>query len=198
VPDDLRVQRVDHPGGARSYLVLDIATGCVHERGDRFLAGHGEGTQRTYAHHMVDHLRWLWASGRSEDRVRIGDLGRYMALCGATGLGPLGTPWQSAPLSSSALSVAACPKGCYLDVTTREDVNAPLREALSVRRLATGRDRDRSVLGHLTASVASNPLSHGAPLRRHPRMLPDGTAAAMLAAVHTARDSQAPEPTSHA
>jgi len=44
------------------------------------------------------------------------------------------------------------------------------------------------MLGHLSTSVASNPLSHGAPPRRHPRMLPDGTAAAMLTAVRTARD----------
>jgi len=128
-------------------------------------------------------------TGHSEEGIRIEDLDRYMALCGATRAGPLGTPWRSAPLSLSALAVrAACLKGYYLDVTTREDVNTPLRRALSTRRLASGRDRDRSVLGHLTASVAANPLSHGAPPRRHPRMLPDGSTAAMLATVRTARD----------
>lgn len=187
--DDLRVQRVNHAGGARSFLVMDIATGRVHERADRFLAGHGEGTQRTYAHHLVDHLRWLRASGHSEDRIGIEDLRRYMALCGTQHSGPFGPPWRTAPLSVSALGVrAACVKGYYLDLTTREDVNGPLRQALSARRLATGRDRDRSTLGHLVTSVASNPLSHGAPPRRHPRMLPDGAAAAMHAAVRTARD----------
>ena len=189
MPDDLRVQRVDHPDGARSYLVLDIASGQVHERADRFLAGHGEGTQRTYAHHLVDHLRWLRTTGHSEDRISMADLHRYMALCGTQRSGPFGVPWRAAPLSSAALAVrAACLKGYYLDVTTQEDVNAALREALSSRRLVTDRDRDRSMLGHLARSVASNPLSHGEPPRRHPRMLPDGTATAMLVAVRTARD----------
>jgi hypothetical protein len=37
-------------------------------------------------------------------------------------------------------------------------------------------------------SVASNPLSCGAPPRRHPRLLPDGTREAMFEAVRTARD----------
>ena len=36
--------------------------------------------------------------------------------------------------------------------------------------------------------MAANPLSHGAPPRKHPRMLPDGTREAMLDAVRTARD----------
>jgi len=175
VSDDLRVQCVDHPGGARSYLVLDIASGRGHVRADRFLAGHGEGTQRTYAHHLVDHLRWLRATGHSEERIGIADLARYMALCGTQHSGPFGAAWRATSLSSSALAVrAACLKGYYLDVTTREDVNPSLRGVLSARRLATGRDRDRSMLGHLSTSVASNPLSHGAPPRRHPRILPTG------------------------
>lgn len=189
VPDDLRVQRVDHPDGRRSYLVLDLGSGRVHARADRFLAGHGEGTQRTYAHHLVDHLRWLHATGHREERIGIEDLVRYMALCGTRQPGPLGRPWRASPLSPAALGVrAACLKGYYLDVTGREDVNPTLRQALSVRRLPTGRDRDRSVLGHLAASVAANPLSGPAAPRRHPRLLPDGTVAAMLAAVRTARD----------
>lgn len=97
--------------------------------------------------------------------------------------------WRSVPLSAAALAVrAACLKGYYLNVTTREGVNAPLREALSTRRLASGRDRDRSTLGHLSAAVPTNPLSSGTLPRRHPRMLPDGAATAMLAAVRTARD----------
>src|SRR5437868_2910832 len=56
------------------------------------------------------------------------------------------------------------------------------------RRLPSIRDRDRSMLGHLTASMATNPLSGGAPPRKHPRMLPAGTREAMLDAVRTARD----------
>lgn len=93
------------------------------------------------------------------------------------------------PLSDSAQGVrAACLKGYYLDVTARENVNAPLRAALSATRSVTARDRDRSVLGHLATSMTSNPLSRGAVARRHPRMLPDGTREAMLEAVGTARD----------
>jgi len=83
---------------------------------------------------------------------------------------------------------ATCFKGYYLDLTTREGVNAELRTALSARRLPNGSDRDRSVLGHLTTSMAANPLSHGAPPRKHPGLLPDGTRQAMLDAVRTARD----------
>ena len=56
---DLRVQVANHQGGQRSYVVLDVSTGFVHRRAERFLAGFGEGTQRTYAYHLVDHLRWL-------------------------------------------------------------------------------------------------------------------------------------------
>lgn len=186
---DLRVQHVDHADGRRCYLVLDVAAGRVHGRADRYLAGLGEGTQRTYAYHLVDHLRWLRATGLCEDRVSIEDLARYMALCGAHHAGPLGIPWRATPLSPSALEVrAACLKGYYLDVTDRENVNPVLRSAFSVRRLPTGRDRDRSMLGHVATSMPSNPLSCGAAPRRHPRMLPPGAADALLGAVRTARD----------
>ena len=123
--DELRVQRVDHAGGARSYLVLESASGRVHVRADRFLARHGEGTQRTYAHHLVDHLRWLRVCGLSEERVTVEDLRRYLALCGSKQAGPLGAPWRGTPSSAPALAVrATCLKGYYLDLTTREDVNA--------------------------------------------------------------------------
>lgn len=189
VSDDLRVQHVDHAGGQRSYLILDVASGAVHDRADRYLAGLGEGTQRTYAYHLVDHLRWLRVTERCEDRVSIADLGRYMALCGARHPGPLGTPWRTRALSPSGLSVrAACLKGYYLDVSGRENVNPELRAAFSVRRLPTGRDRDHSMLGHVATSMAANPLSHGTPPRKHPRMLPTGAAEALLGAVRTARD----------
>lgn len=92
-------------------------------------------------------------------------------------------------LSPSGLSVrAACLKGYYLDVSGRENVNPELRAAFSVRRLPTGRDRDHSMLGHVATSMAANPLSHGTPPRKHPRMLPTGAAEALLGAVRTARD----------
>jgi integrase len=75
-----------------------------------------------------------------------------------------------------------------LDVTARENVNPELRAALSVARLATARDRQRSALGHLMVSVAVNPLSPTAVGRSHPRLLPDGAAEAVLEVVATARD----------
>ena len=149
----------------------------------------GEGTQRTYAYHLVDHLRWLAANGYREDSITIQDLLRYLALCGAHHYGPLGTPWRAAPLGESARAVrAACLKSYYLDLTTRENVNAELRATLSMRRLPNSGDRDRSMLGHLITSLSANPLSHGAAPRKHPRTLPDGTREAMLDAVRTARD----------
>src|SRR6476646_2236614 len=79
----LRVQVANHHDGQRSYVVLDVSTGVVHRRAERFLARFGEGTQRTYAYHLVDHLRWLAVHRHREDTVAIGDLRRYMALCGA-------------------------------------------------------------------------------------------------------------------
>ena len=80
---DLRVQHVKHRDGRRSYVVLDVFSGCVHSRADKFLSSFGEGTQRTYAYHLVDHLRWLAANGYREDSITIRDLLRYLALCGS-------------------------------------------------------------------------------------------------------------------
>jgi len=56
---ELRVQSVNHCDGRHSYLVLDVTSSSVHSRADKFLSSFGEGTQRTYAYHLVDHLRWL-------------------------------------------------------------------------------------------------------------------------------------------
>ena len=186
---NLRVQLVKHRDGRRSYVVLDFAISSVHSRADKFLLSSGEGTQRTYAYHLIDHLRWLAANGYREDSITIRDLVRYLALCGSQYYGPLGTPWRATPLGECAQAVrATCLKSYYLDLTTRENVNAELRAALSARRLPNGRDRDRSILGQLVRSLSANPLSHGAAPRRLPRTLPDGTREAMLDAVRTARD----------
>jgi integrase len=186
---DLRVQLVKHRNGRRSYVVLDIFSGCVHSRADKFLSSFGEGTQRTYAYHLVDHLRWLAANGYREDSITVRDLLRYLALCGSQHYGPLGTPWRATPLGESAQAVrATCLKAYYVDLTTRENVNGELRAALSIRRLPNSKDRDRSALGHLDTSPAANPLSHGAAPRKFPRTLPDGTRQAVLDAVRTARD----------
>jgi hypothetical protein len=127
--------------------------------------------------------------GYREESITMQHLMRYTALCGSQHYGPMGTPWRASPLGESAQAVrATCLKGYYLDVTTRENVNTELRTALSTRRLPNIRDRDQSMLGHLTTPAAANPLSHGTPPRKHPRMLPDGTREAMLDADRTARD----------
>ncbi|MBV9172788.1 MAG: recombinase XerC, partial [Chloroflexi bacterium] len=117
-------------------MVLDVFSGLVHSRADKFLSSFGEGTQRTYAYHLVDHLRWLAANGYREDSITIQDLLRYLALCGSQHYGPLGSPWRADALGDSALAVrTTCLKGYYLDLTTREQVSAELRAALSIRRL---------------------------------------------------------------
>jgi hypothetical protein len=117
---DLRVQLLNHRDGRRSYVVLDFVSGSVHSRADKFLSSFGEGTQRTYAYHLVDHLRWLAANAYREDSITIQDLWRYLALCGSQHHGPRGTPWRADPLGDSALAVrATCLKGYYVDLTTR-------------------------------------------------------------------------------
>src|ERR1700733_12174959 len=116
--EGLRVQAVDHPGGRRSFGIVDLDAGGGHGRAGRFLAGFGEGTQRTYAFHLADHLRWLRATGRCEDIVGVGDLRRYLGLWGLGGGGRCGVPWLERPLGERALAVrAACLKGYYLDLT---------------------------------------------------------------------------------
>ena len=186
---DLRVQEARHPDGRRSYLIRDLAERAIHERADRFLAGFNEGTQRTYAYHLVDHLRWLAGTGLTEETIQFADLRRYMALRGADHGGPLGVAMHNRPLGKSALAVAAaCLKGYYVDLTTRESVNVALRAQLTEKRLAVGRDRERVALGHLMNSVARNPLAAGTPPTRHPRLLPDEARDVMIDVVRTARD----------
>lgn len=186
---DLRVQEVSHGQGRYSFVIIDVTACEVHRRADRFLARFGEGTQRTYAYHLVDHLRWLAATGLREECVGVADLRRYMALCGAERSGPVGVSWLERPLGPSALDVrAACLKGYYLDLTAREDVNRSLREALSVVRPVSVRVRERSMLGHLGWAMPANPLSGGGAPKRYPRVLPGGATEVMLGAVRTARD----------
>jgi len=99
-------------------------------------------------------------------------------------------PWLDRPLGDRALAVrAACLKGYYLELTATEGVNAGLREELSAVRLPSAAARDRSFLGHLAWPAPVNPLlSSPGPPRRHPRMPPEGAAAALLESVRTARD----------
>ncbi|MGV7472229.1 tyrosine-type recombinase/integrase [Mycobacterium kansasii] len=135
-------------------------------------------------------MRWLRAVNASEETVGIGDLRRYMALCGAGHAGPLGSPWLDAPLSASALQVrAAVLKGYYLDVTARERINDELNKQLTETRLPTRALKDKQFLAHVSGlEVPANPLAPAAAPRRHPRLLSDGVAAALIDAVNTARD----------
>ena len=64
VIDDLRVQTLHRRGGWRSFTIV-WPDGTVHIQADRFLQRFdGSGTQRTYAYHLLDHLRWCVRQGR--------------------------------------------------------------------------------------------------------------------------------------
>jgi integrase len=184
------VQAANHKNHVQSFSIFDANTAKIHVRSDRWLRTFSEGTQRTYAYHLVDHLRWLKTVNASEETVSIGDLRRYMALCGAEHAGPLGSPWLDAPLSASALQIrAAVLKGYYLDVTSRERINDELNKQLTEARLPTRALKDKQFLAHVSGLEApANPLAPAAAPRRHPRLLPDGVAAALIDAVNTARD----------
>lgn len=184
------VQAANHKDHSQSFSIFDAGTAKIHARSDRWLKTFSEGTQRTYAYHLVDHLRWLKAVNTSEETVSVGDLRRYMALCGAEHAGPLGSPWLDAPLSASALQVrAAVLKGYYLDVTSRERINHELNKQLTATRLPTRSLKDKQFLAHVAGlDVPANPLAPAAGPRRHPRLLPDGVTAALIDAVNTARD----------
>lgn len=184
------VQAANHKDSSQSFSIFDAGTAKIHSRSDRWLRTFSEGTQRTYAYHLVDHLRWLKAVNASEEAVSLEDLRRYMALCGAEHAGPLGSPWLDAPLSASALQVrAAVLKGYYLDVTSRERINDKLNKQLTETRLPTRALKDKQFLAHVSGlEVPANPIAPTAPPRRHPRLLPDGVAAALIDTVNTARD----------
>lgn len=184
------VQAANHKDHSQSFSIFDASTAKIHARSDRWLRTFSEGTQRTYAYHLVDHLRWLKAVNASEEAVSLEDLRRYMALCGAEHAGPLGSPWLDAPLSASALQVrAAVLKGYYLDVTSRERINDKLNKQLTETRLPTRALKDKQFLAHVSGlEVPANPIAPAAPPRRHPRLLPDGVAAALIDSVNTARD----------
>lgn len=184
------VQAANHKDNSQSFSIFDAGTAKIHSRSDRWLRTFSEGTQRTYAYHLVDHLRWLKAVNASEEAVSLEDLRRYMALCGAEHAGPLGSPWLDAPLSASALQVrAAVLKGYYLDVTSRERINDELNKQLTETRLPTRALKDKQFLAHVSGpEMPANPLAPAAPPRRHPRLLPDGVTSALIDAVNTARD----------
>lgn len=186
---DLRVQVLERSGGWRSYTIVG-PNGAVCVDADRFLLTfEGSGTQRTYAYYLVDHLRWCAREGLGPDTVALRDLQRYMGAVGAQVRGPFGQPWRERPWGQSALQTAAsCVKGFYLH-HAGYGVNPELGAALNLSRLPSRADRRRSLLGHVSTSLPSNPLTPRAQVRRrHPKMLPDGARERLLAQVRTARD----------
>jgi integrase len=191
VIDDFRVQTLERGGGWRSFTIVG-ADGRVHVEADQFLSIYdGSGTQRTYAHYLVDHLRWRSRQGLELAKVTLRDLERYMGAVGAKVSGPFGDPWRvgKRPYGGSSLATAAaCLKGFYLHHAAR-GVNAELGAVLDRSRLPTRADRRRRLLGHTTQSLPSNPLAPGARVRRrHPKMLPDGARERLLETVRSARD----------
>jgi integrase len=190
VSGDLRVQRIEHGDGRRSWTIV-WPEGTVHEEADRFLRTHdGSGTQKTYAYYLVDHLRWLERECRAFDAIVLRDLERYMGIVGAEVRMPLGEPWRvgKRPYGRSALSTAAaCLKGFYLHQAAL-GVNGELGKKLETSRLPSRADRRRSFLGHAKSSLPTNPLAPIGPHRRHPKMLPDGARETLLATVNSARD----------
>lgn len=188
------MQRLTGPDGSVSYTIL-LSDGSVHEGADAFLRQYeGSGTQRTYAYFLVDHLRWCARERLAADRATLRDLLRYMGAVGAQIPMPWGQPWRlppKRPYGAAALKgAAACIKGYYLHVCTGGGTNAELRAALAVQRLPTRVDRGRSFLGHTLKSMPSNPLTpSGQLMRRHPKMLPEGSGPSLLEQVNTARDA---------
>ncbi|RRR77244.1 integrase [Streptomyces sp. RP5T] len=186
---ELRVQEIVRGDGRVSYTIVDTDCTVVVEA-DGFLRTCAAGTDRTYAHMLVDHLRWLRFAGLDTESVSLEDLRHYIAALGAHYPGPFGLPWREnkRPYGHSALKTAAsCLKGFYLHLSIR-GVNPALAEALRVTRLPTRADRRRAMLGHVLDNMPANPLAPAEQVRRHPKMLPEGAREALLGAVSCARD----------
>ncbi|NBE51991.1 tyrosine-type recombinase/integrase [Streptomyces boluensis] len=186
----LRVQEINHRDGRVSYTIVQ-AGGAVHTRADRYLVKfESQGTDRTYAYYLVDHLRWLEHEGLTFETVQFRDLERYMGAVGAEVRGPTGVPWRvgKRPYGNSALSGAAsCLKGFYLQQAAL-GCNQELGRQLDRHRMPTKADRSRSFLGHVSHSMPSNPLAPTRTRRRHPKMLPDGARGRLLKVVNAIRD----------
>jgi integrase len=189
-PVGYQVRRADHRTGERSYVLVDMATGHVYERVDRWLRGKSENTQYAYAYHVKDHLEWLRSIDKSEEDMTLADLKRYMGLCGATVAGPLGTPWLDEALSDNTLgSRAAALKSYYVHWTQHERINPELKEQLSATKLPSVRQREVSAAGNGLTSVPVNPLSsRTGGSRRHPKLPQDNAVALLFQAAETARD----------
>ena len=187
---DLRVQELKRKDGRLSWTIV-WPEGGVHQEADRFLRRHeGSGTQRTYAHLLVDHLRWLERECLALATVTLRDLECYMGLLGAEVRKPLGEPWRvgKRPYGTAALATAAaCLKGFYRHQAAL-GINGALGKALDQSRLPTRTDRRRAFLGHTITSMPANPLAPRRGRRRHPKMLPEGARQRLLEVVRAARD----------
>ncbi|MEV0577972.1 hypothetical protein [Streptomyces sp. NPDC050392] len=139
--DDLRVQELELADGTFAYTIL-WPEGATHREADGFLRTRQPGTDRTYAFHLVDHLRWLEHEGLTLASVTLDDLYRYMGAVGAKITGPYGQPWRTGkqPYEHSTLKlVASCLKGFYLHVSGL-GINEELGKRLDRSRLPTRRD----------------------------------------------------------
>jgi integrase len=79
-------------------------------------------------------------------------------------------------------------KGFHLSHHAAGGDNEELVGQLNRVRLPTRADRNRSLLGHVTAGLPANPLAPRRVRRRHPKMLPEGARDRLLGVVTSARD----------
>ncbi|MFD8692975.1 tyrosine-type recombinase/integrase [Streptomyces sp. NPDC059651] len=189
VIDDLRVQELELADGTFAYTIL-WPEGATHREADGFLRTRQPGTDRTYAFHLVDHLRWLEHEGLTLASATLDDLYRYMGAVGAKVTGPFGQPWRTGkrPYGHSTLKlVASCLKGFYLHVSGL-GINEELGRRLDRSRLPTRQDRNRALLGHTQKQLPKNPLTPKQVRRRHPKMAPEGAKQILMEAVNSARD----------
>ncbi|RLU80134.1 hypothetical protein CTZ27_35365 [Streptomyces griseocarneus] len=90
----LRVQQVYHRDGRVSYTIVQPG-GVVHQPANGYLMKfEGQGTARTYAYYLADHLRWLENEALALEKVQFHDLERCMGTVGARVSMPFGAPWR--------------------------------------------------------------------------------------------------------
>jgi hypothetical protein len=187
---DLRVQVIYRRDGGRSYTVF-TAECDLHLLADSFLRRCNDGTDRSYAYLLVDHLRWLAAEGLDSTRVTLADLVRYMGAVGAKVPGPWTSAWRIGrkPYAVCTLKAAAsCLKMFYLHQDVYFGVNGDLARQLDCTRLPTQADRNRRLLGHLSTVMPANPLAPMGIVRGHPKLPPPGATPILLETLSTARD----------
>lgn len=189
VLEGIRVQEIRRGDGRLEFTIL-LPDGRVDHLADRFLRTCAGGTDRTYAHLLVDHLRWLEFECLRSDSVTIHDLQRYMGVVGAEYAGPFGRPWRTgkpAYRQSTLEIAAACLKRFYVYQGSL-GIHQELAGQFKQSRLPTKADRRRMFLGHNVVALPANPLRPGNPVRRHPKLPPEGVRTALVDALPWARD----------